>query len=72
MGTGGSGDILTGMISGMLAQFPKQPDEAVAGAVYLHGLAGECAARDLGEKPVIATDLLRYLPAAIREATIAR
>jgi NAD(P)H-hydrate epimerase len=72
MGTGGSGDILTGMISGMLAQFPRQPDEAVAGAVYLHGLAGECAARDLGEKPVIATDLLRYLPAAIREATFAR
>src|SRR5208283_2198156 len=36
MGTGGTGDILTGMISGLLAQFSKQPDQAVAGAVYLH------------------------------------
>jgi NAD(P)H-hydrate epimerase len=68
MGTGGSGDVLTGMIAGLLAQFSKQADEAVAAAVYLHGLAGECAARELTEKPVIATDILRYLPAAIREA----
>jgi NAD(P)H-hydrate epimerase len=65
MGTGGSGDILTGMISGLLAQFPQQPDEAVAGAVYLHGLAGEVGARAVGEKPLIATDILKYLPDAI-------
>jgi NAD(P)H-hydrate epimerase len=66
MGTGGSGDILTGLTAGLLAQFPKQPDHAVAAAVYLHGLAGEYAARDLGEKPVIATDILKYLPEALR------
>jgi NAD(P)H-hydrate epimerase len=65
MGTGGSGDILTGMISGLLAQFPNQPAEAVAGAVYLHGLAGEMGARALGEKPLIATDILKYLPGAL-------
>ena len=67
LGTGGSGDILTGMISGLLAQFPKQPDEAVAAAVYLHGLAGEIGARELGEKCLIATDVLRFLPKALEE-----
>ncbi len=45
MGTGGSGDILTGLIAGLLAQFPDTPDQAVAAAVYLHGLAGEMGAR---------------------------
>ena len=67
MGTGGTGDILTGLIAGMLGQFPKQPDEAVAGAVYLHGLAGELGAAALTEKCLNATDLLRYLPAALEE-----
>jgi NAD(P)H-hydrate epimerase len=65
MGTGGTGDILTGMISGFLAQFPNQPDSAVAAAVYLHGLAGEIGARAVGEKSLIATDILKYLPEAI-------
>ncbi len=65
MGTGGSGDVLTGMISGFLAQFPDRPNEAVAAAVYLHGLAGEVGARALGEKSLIATDLLKYLPDAV-------
>jgi ADP-dependent NAD(P)H-hydrate dehydratase / NAD(P)H-hydrate epimerase len=69
MGTGGSGDVLTGLIGGMLAQFPKQPGQAVAAAVYLHGLAGEIGARELGEKSFIALDILRYLPRAIAEAT---
>jgi len=69
MGTGGSGDILTGLLSGFLAQFPKQPEEAVAAAVYLHGLAGQIGARELGEKCLIATDLLRYLPRAIEQAS---
>ncbi len=65
LGTGGSGDILTGLIAGLLAQFPDQPDQAVAAAVYLHGLAGEIGARALGEKCLIATDILNYLPAAM-------
>lgn len=66
MATGGTGDILTGMAAGLIAQFPADIDRALAGAVYLHGKAGEMAARDLGEQPVIATDLLRYLPEGIR------
>ena len=67
LGTGGSGDILTGLIAGLLAQFPGRTGEAVAAAVYLHGLAGEIGARTLGEKSLIATDLLRFLPAAMEE-----
>ncbi|MGA2267543.1 MAG: NAD(P)H-hydrate dehydratase [Bryobacteraceae bacterium] len=67
LGTGGSGDVLTGMIAGFLAQFPGQVDQAVAAAVYLHGLAGEIGARELGEKCLIATDILRYLPDAMEE-----
>ena len=65
MGTGGTGDILTGMISGLLAQFPGRHDQAVAAAVYLHGLAGEIGARELGEKCFIASDILKYLPQAM-------
>jgi NAD(P)H-hydrate epimerase len=67
MGTGGTGDILTGMIAGLLGQFPKDTDAAVAGAVYLHGLSGELGAAALTEKCLMATDLLRYLPAALEE-----
>jgi len=66
MATGGTGDILTGMTAGLLGQFPDDPDRAVAAAVYLHGLAGEIAARYLMEQPVIATDLLRFLGEGIR------
>jgi ADP-dependent NAD(P)H-hydrate dehydratase / NAD(P)H-hydrate epimerase len=67
MGTGGTGDVLTGMISGFLAQFPRRPDEAVGAAVYLHGLAGQIGARALGDKCLIATDILKYLPQAMEE-----
>jgi NAD(P)H-hydrate epimerase len=67
LGTGGSGDVLTGLIAGFLAQFPDAPDRAVAAAVYLHGLAGELGALELGEKCLIATDILKYLPNAMEE-----
>lgn len=68
MATAGSGDILTGLIAGLAAQFPSRLTEAVLAAAWLHGKAGELAARDLGEMPVIATDLLRYFPQALRAA----
>jgi NAD(P)H-hydrate epimerase len=68
MATGGTGDVLTGMITGMLAQFPKHPREAVAAAVWLHGRAGELGAARIGEQAFVATDLLRLLPEAIRDA----
>lgn len=67
MGTGGTGDILTGLISGLLGQFPDDPDLAIAAAVYLHGLSGELGAAALTEKCLTATDLLRYLPEALEE-----
>ena len=67
MATGGSGDILTGLIAGLLAQFPQEPEAAIAAAVYLHGLAGELGAAALGEQALIATDLLEFLPEAMDE-----
>jgi NAD(P)H-hydrate epimerase len=67
MATGGSGDILTGLIAGLLAQFPQDLRMAVVAAVWLHGRAGDLAARQLGDKCVIATDLLEFLPHAMSE-----
>lgn len=67
MAKGGTGDILTGLISGMIAQFPDDIATAVRAAVWLHGRAGELAAQDLTDRCVLATDLLTYLPKAIRE-----
>lgn len=71
LATGGTGDILTGMIAGLVAQFLTDWKRAVAAAVWLHGRAGELAAGELGEQPVIATDLLHYLPTAIAECRAA-
>ncbi|MFB3827300.1 MAG: NAD(P)H-hydrate dehydratase [Bryobacteraceae bacterium] len=65
MATAGSGDILTGLIAGFLAQFPDDAADAIAAAVYLHGLAGTLGAAELGEKSLIATDLLAWLPDAV-------
>lgn len=65
MATGGSGDVLTGMLAGLLAQFPSDPEGAILAAVYLHGLAGELGAKCLGELPLTATSLIDYLPRAI-------
>ncbi len=69
MAKGGTGDILTGMVSALIAQFPDDPDRAVAAAVYLHSLAGEIAARHQAEQTVLATDLLNYLAEGIRGIT---
>jgi len=66
MATGGTGDILTGIVSGMLAQNPKREFEAVLAAVYLHGLAGDVARESLGEQSLVATDLIEALPEAFR------
>jgi len=67
MAKGGTGDILTGLIAGMIAQLPHDIPSAVRAAVWLHGRAGEIAAAELTEQCVLATDLLTYLPQAIRE-----
>ena len=68
MGTAGTGDILTGLLAGFLAQHKDHAREAILAAVWLHGQAGEFAAAALGERSAIATDLLQYLPDAIRHA----
>jgi NAD(P)H-hydrate epimerase len=67
MATGGTGDILTGMTAGIVAQHPKDWKRAVCAAVWLHGRCGETAARELGEEATLATDLLTYLPEAMNE-----
>ena len=66
MATGGTGDILTGMVGGFLAQNPSRPCQAVITAVHLHGLAGDVACESTGEHSLVATDLLAGLPVAIR------
>jgi NAD(P)H-hydrate epimerase len=65
MAKGGSGDVLTGIIAGLLAQYPSIPlAQVVAGAVYLHGLAGDLAAVQSGEASMIASDLVEAIPHA--------
>jgi NAD(P)H-hydrate epimerase len=64
MATGGTGDILTGLVAGMIAQNPKQAFLAVHAAVRLHGLAGDVMRESVGEHSLVATDLLQGLPSA--------
>lgn len=64
MSTGGTGDILTGMVAAMLAQHPQEPMLAVCAAVHLHGLAGDVMRESVGEHCMVATDLMRGLPEA--------
>jgi hydroxyethylthiazole kinase-like uncharacterized protein yjeF len=66
MATGGTGDILTGMVAGMIAQHAKEPFAAVLAAVHLHGLAGDVMRERVGEHSLVATDLLQGLPEAFR------
>jgi len=66
MATGGTGDILTGMVAGMIAQHPKDALRAVLAAVHLHGLAGDVMRERVGEHSLVATDLLKGLPEAFR------
>ncbi len=68
MSTGGTGDILTGMVAAMLAQNPQKPLSAVCAAVYLHGLAGDAMRENLGEHSLVATDLLLGLSDAFKRA----
>jgi ADP-dependent NAD(P)H-hydrate dehydratase / NAD(P)H-hydrate epimerase len=67
MSTGGTGDVLTGMIAGLVAQFPEKLESALLAGVYLHGRAGELGAEAIGEKSFMATDLFEFLPEAMRE-----
>ncbi|PWB74555.1 bifunctional ADP-dependent NAD(P)H-hydrate dehydratase/NAD(P)H-hydrate epimerase [candidate division GN15 bacterium] len=66
MATGGSGDVLSGMIGSFLAQGMSPLDAALCG-VYLHGRAGDLAADELTERAMIAGDIITYLPQAFEE-----
>ena len=67
MGTGGTGDVLTGLIAALVAQKLPPFDAAVLG-VWAHGRAGDLAAEAVGQTALCATDLLAHLPAALKEA----
>jgi NAD(P)H-hydrate epimerase len=70
MASGGTGDVLTGMIAGLVAQYPNRAiSEVAAAAVYLHGLAGDLAAKEMGQASLIAGDLIGALPRAYRAVT---
>jgi NAD(P)H-hydrate epimerase len=66
LAAGGTGDVLTGLVGGLLAQ-GGQPADAACVACFLHGRAGELAAREMGVRGVIASDLFLYLGGAMIE-----
>jgi NAD(P)H-hydrate epimerase len=69
MATGGTGDVLTGMLAGLTAQFGIDDWARVLSfGVYLHGLAGDVAASRVGQAPLIASDLVGAIPEAYGEA----
>lgn len=66
LATGGTGDVLAGMIVSMLAQTPDKPVEAARTAVYLHGLAGDFAAKEKTTHGMTATDVITHIPQAFK------
>lgn len=68
MATGGSGDVLTGIITGILAQ-GVSPEMALKAGVYIHGMAGDIAVEKTGEISMIASDIIDSLPAAFMRIT---
>jgi len=66
MASGGMGDVLTGMITGFLSQ-GLSPQDAILSGVFLHGLAGDLAAQVKGEPSLLATDLIAFIPEAMRQ-----
>lgn len=64
MATAGSGDVLTGLLAGLLAQRPGDPLGATIAAVYLHGLAGDLATRKKGMRSLLASDIIDHLSEA--------
>ncbi|MGA8766264.1 MAG: NAD(P)H-hydrate dehydratase [Candidatus Acidiferrales bacterium] len=72
MATGGTGDVLTGILAGLVAQFGRGVNyfgftQIIAFGVYLHGLAGDIAYAESGEAPLMASDLIRAIPRAYRQ-----
>lgn len=65
MATAGSGDVLTGILTGLLARGYKQADACMLG-MYLHGLAGDLAVRETGKECLLASDIIRFMPQAFQ------
>ncbi len=65
LASGGTGDVLTGIIAGFIAQGLSLIDSAILG-VYIHGLAGDMTAEELGEPGMIAGDVIKFIPLAIK------
>lgn len=65
MATGGTGDVLTGVIAALIAQGLSNLEAAVLGS-HIHGLAGDLAAKEMGQQGLIATDVVNFIPTAIR------
>jgi len=65
MATAGSGDVLAGMIAGLLAQ-GESPKMAAMAGVYLHGLAGDAAAKNKGPRSMLASDILEAIPEVLQ------
>jgi NAD(P)H-hydrate epimerase len=65
MATAGSGDVLTGLLAGLLAQ-GMAPFEAAMLGVYLHGLAGEHAAQEMTSYGLMASDILYHFPESFK------
>ena len=68
MASGGTGDVLTGIIASLIGQ-KMNPYEAALLGVYVHGLAGDLAKKEKGERSLIATDLLKKLPEAFKKVS---
>ena len=66
MATAGSGDVLTGIITALLARGYNRVNGCAVG-MYLHGLAGDLAAKDVGKESLVATDIITYLPKAFMQ-----
>ena len=65
MATAGSGDVLTGIITGLLARGYNRGEACMLG-MYLHGLAGDLAVKEVGKESLVAGDLIKYLPQAFK------
>jgi NAD(P)H-hydrate epimerase len=68
MATGGSGDVLTGIVAALVGQRPTDALGAAIAGVYLHGLAGDLAAQETGTRALVATDIATHLGRAFVEA----
>lgn len=73
MASGGTGDVLTGLVAGLMAQWAASGERqgltlatVLCAAAYLHGLAGDLARAESGERALVATDIIRHFPAAWR------